>query len=277
MDIKFSKRLIQPVKHLSKICGITWSPNNKIIAVACSDRKIYLFDEQGNPKQNISTMSSSSEIYEIVQIQFNKESTKLAIIQSNKIIRIHDIKSNLRIETVKTVGQFREKLETFTRRFEEELRNKIDQMGLNNFEKRMNTKIYFDLKDKLNRNEMQKNNNAINRKIDSLENKISKTLVDTIIDLQMDEAPLIIKKTPNNLEICASCNQLIPKDKGYISNTEQNTQTSQNINVNKNLSSNSNNKFRKTFYGFNRTQTSMPKINNVMSLKKELPDINKFY
>ena len=187
-----------------------------------------------------------------------------------------DIKSNLRIETVKTVGQFREKLETFTRRFEEELRSKIDQMGLNNFEKKMNTKIYYDLKDKLNRNEMQKNNNLINRKIDSLENKISKTLVDTIIDLQMDEAPLIIKKTSNNMDICASCNQLIQKERGYISNTEQNTQSSQNMNTNKNLSSSNNNKFRKTFYGFNRTQTSMPKINNVMSLKKELPDINKF-
>jgi len=188
-----------------------------------------------------------------------------------------DIKSNLRIETVKTVGQFREKLEIFTRRFEEELRNKIDQMGLNNFEKRMNTKIYFNLKDKLNRNEMQKNNNVINRKIDSLENKISKTLVDTIIDLQMDEAPLIIKKTSNNLDICASCNQII-KDRGYINVTEQNSQSSQNINKNNITSNNNNNnnKFRKTFYGFNRTQTSMPKINNVMSLKKELPDINKF-
>ena len=110
MDIKFSKRLIQPVKHLSKICGITWSPNNKIIAVACSDRKIYLFDEQGNPKQNISTMSSSSEIYEIVQIQFNKESTKLAIIQSNKIIRIHDIKSNLKeLKSNDTIFKQREK------------------------------------------------------------------------------------------------------------------------------------------------------------------------
>ena len=189
-----------------------------------------------------------------------------------------DIKSNLRIETVKTVGQFREKLEIFTRRFEEELRNKIDQMGLNNFEKRMNTKIYFNLKDKLNRNEMQKNNNVINRKIDSLENKISKTLVDTIIDLQMDEAPLIIKKTSNNLDICASCNQII-KDRGYINVTEQNSQSSQNINKNNitsNNNNNNNNKFRKTFYGFNRTQTSMPKINNVMSLKKDLPDINKF-
>ena len=122
---------------------------------------------------------------------------------------------------------------------------------------------------------MQKNNNEINRKIDSLENKISKTLVDTIIDLQIYEAPLIIKKTTNNLDICASCNQLIQKDRGYISNTEQNSQSNANINSNKNLSSN--NKFRKTFYGFNRIQTSMSKINNVMSLKKELPDINKYY
>ena len=193
-----------------------------------------------------------------------------------------DIKSNLKVESIKTVNQFREKLETFTRRFEEELRNKIDQMGLNNFEKRMNSKIYFDLKDKLNRQEMQKNNNLINRKIDSLENKISKTLVDTIIDLQMDEAPLISKKAPNNLEICASCNQVILKEKENKSfvNTEQmspnHLNNNKSINLNKLMSNSTNNKFRKTFYGFNKTQVSMPKINNVMSLKKELPDINKF-
>ena len=126
-----------------------------------------------------------------------------------------------------------------------------------------------------------KSNFVINKKIDTLENKISKTLVDTIIDLQMDEAPLIIKKTPNNLEICASCNQLIQKDKGYISNTEQNSlnsqtlQTMQTISNTKNHNNSNNNRFRKTFYGFNRAQNSMPKINNVMSLRKELPDINK--
>ena len=225
---------------------------------------------------------------ELLEKSYNNILEKFAQLEAkNKLLSRElkeEIKSNLRIETLKTVSQFREKLEIFTRRFEEELKNKIDQMGLNNFEKRMNTKIYYDLKDKLNRNEMQKNNNVINRKIDSLENKISKTLVDTIIDLQMDEAPLIIKKTSNNLEICASCNQLIQKDKGYISNTEQNSlnsqtlqtiQTMQTINTNKNHNNSNNNRFRKTFYGFNRAQNSMPKINNVMSLRKELPDINK--
>jgi hypothetical protein len=185
-----------------------------------------------------------------------------------------EIKSNLRIESLKTVGQFRDKLELFTRRFEEELKNKIDQMGLNNFEKKMNTKIHCDLKDKLNRHEMQKNNYIINRKIDSLESKISKTLVDTIIDLHMDEAPLIVKKTPSNIEVCASCNQYLQRERCYISNTDQNSLNG--TNSNKILNNSSNNKFRKTFYGFNRTQTSMPKVNNVMTLRKELPDINKY-
>ena len=243
------------------------------------------YDEEEGEEDNYQPETLKGKI-SLLEKTYNNISDKLLQIEAkskalSKEIK-DDIKSNLRIETMKTVGQFREKLETFTRRFEEELRNKIDQMGLNNFEKRMNTKIYYNLKDKLNRNEMQKNNNVINRKIDSLENKISKTLVDTIIDLQMDEAPLIIKKTCNNMEICASCNQII-KEKTYL-NTTENSQSSQNI-INRNISSNNNNnnninntnKFRKTFYGFNRTQTSMPKINNMMSLRKDLPDINKYY
>jgi hypothetical protein len=42
-----------------------------------------------------------------------------------------------------------------------------------------------------------------------LENRISRTLVDTLIDIQVDEAPLIIKKGIQG-ERCASCSQQIP-------------------------------------------------------------------
>ena len=243
-------------------------------------------EESEDNEENYDPQSLKGKI-EITEKLFNTMSEKITSIEGKyksitKEIK-DEIKSNLKVESIKTVNQFREKLELFSRRFEEELRNKIDQMGLNHFEQKMNTKLYYDLKDKLNRNEMQKNNNLINRKIDSLENKISKTLVDTIIDLQMDEAPLIVKKAPNNLEICASCNQVILKEKDNksVMTTEQMSQS--HLNNNKNLSINkfvsnstTNNKFRKTFYGFNKTQTSMPKINNVMTLKKELPDINKY-
>ena len=235
-------------------------------------------------EENYDPMSLKGKIV-ITEKLINTLNDKIAVVEGKyksitKEIK-DDIKSNLKVESIKTVNQFREKLEIFTRRFEEELRNKIDQMGLNNFEKKMNTKIFFDLKDKLNRQEMQKNNNLINRKIDSLENKISKTLVDTIIDLQMDEAPLLVKKAPNNYDICASCNQIILKEKENksIISTEpmsQSNLSNKNVNNNRQGNNSTSNKFRKTFYGFSKTMTSMPKINSVMSLKKELPNINKY-
>ena len=118
-----------------------------------------------------------------------------------------DMRSNLRMDTYKVIEQFKLKLTSFSDRFENELKNKIDKMGLHVFENKLNSKLSIDLKDKLNKNDLKKNNYMINRKIDSLENKISKTLVDTIIDLQMDEAPLIAKKNHNNVELCGSCNR----------------------------------------------------------------------
>ena len=241
--------------------------------------------DDDDDEENYDPMSLKGKI-EITEKLINTLNDKITVVEGKyksitKEIK-DDIKSNLKVESIKTVNQFREKLELFTRRFEEELRSKIDQMGLNSFEKKMNTKIFLDLKDKLNRQEMQKNNNLINRKIDSLENKISKTLVDTIIDLQMDEAPLLVKKAPNNYDICASCNQIILKEKenkSIITTEPVNQSHLNNKSLNMKLGNNSNstsNKFRKTFYGFNKTQTSMPKINSVISLKKELPNINKY-
>ena len=118
-----------------------------------------------------------------------------------------DIKQNLKNETAKIMQQFKVRLESFTNKFEHELKNKIDQIGLSDFETKINNKFHIDLKEKLDKNELKKNNNIIKRKIDNLENKISKTLVDTIIDLQMDDQPLIIKKNVNGTDVCASCNQ----------------------------------------------------------------------
>jgi hypothetical protein len=127
-----------------------------------------------------------------------------------------DMKANLRLDTFKVVEQFKLKLNSFTDKFENELKNKIDKMGLNVFENKLNSKLNTDLKDKLNRNDLKKNNFMINKKIDTLETKISKTLVDTIIDLQMDDVPLIVKKNQKNVELCASCNR--PLNDNNVSN-----------------------------------------------------------
>ena len=115
----------------------------------------------------------------------------------------------------------------------------------------------------MDKHELKKSNIAINRKIDSLENKISKTLVDTIIDLQMDEAPLIAKKNSKNLEICAACNHLLKRNNS--------------INSDGSLSPNKTNmnkiKIKNMKYNGIKTQTTFNK--DLSSPKKYLPEINK--
>ena len=174
-----------------------------------------------------------------------------------------DVKNNLKNETTKIVEQFKNKLSSFTYKFEDELRNKIDQIGLYTFEKRINTKLLYELKEKLDKNELKKSNTIMNRKIDSLENKISKTLVDTIIDLQMDEAPLIAKKNNKNIEICASCNQILKRNNSIDSD----------CNLSQNRTYMNKFKIKNTKYNANNTQNIMAK-NDLYSPKKYLPEIN---
>jgi hypothetical protein len=169
---------------------------------------------------------SSEELYE-KKLKQSEETiqgkleflTDFAEIMNNKLVSLEkkfksmnkDIKDEIKIllknDTYQVVEQFKLKLNSFTNKFENELKNKIDRIGLNSFETKLNSKLSFDLKDKLNRNDLKKNNFVINKKIDTLENKISKTLVDTIIDLQMDDAPLLMKQNNKNVGLCASCNR----------------------------------------------------------------------
>jgi hypothetical protein len=161
-----------------------------------------------------------------------------------------DIKATIRVDTYKVVEQFKLKLNSFTEKFENELKNKIDKMGLNIFETKLNNRLSLNLKDKLNKNDLKKNNYVISKKIDTLENKISKTLVDTIIDLQMDDAPLIVKKNQRNVELCVSCNRPLET----FSKTIEQIPLSNSPNI-------------------NNIRTPRTQMNNIVSLKK-LPIIN---
>ena len=160
----------------------------------------------------------------IIISKYHDLNSKLTALQNKSNILSREIKEevklNLKAETLKVVEEFKLKLDNFTNKFEIELKNKIDMGGLNIFEDKLSSKIRGDLREKIDKTELKKNNYKIRKKIDSLENRISKTLVDTIIDLQMDEAPLIVKNNYKNCEICASCNQIIKKD--ILFNTDRN-------------------------------------------------------
>ena len=93
MKVKFSKNLFQSKNQISKICSLSFSPTNKNIAVACQDNNIYLFNEQGEIKETLSTLSfgPKTKAYEIIQIQFNQEGNKIAVAQSNDIIYVTNL------------------------------------------------------------------------------------------------------------------------------------------------------------------------------------------
>lgn len=65
---------------------------------------------------------------------------------------------------------------------------------MDQFWNKINEQLLEEMKQKIDKKEMNKNNMYLKKKIDNLESKISRTLVDTLIDLQMDEAPLLVKK-----------------------------------------------------------------------------------
>ena len=203
-------------------------------------------------KQSEETIQGKLEVLtEYVELMNNKLSGLEKKFNTNTKDIKNDLKYYLKADTTKVIEHFKLKLDSFTEKFENELKNKIDKMGLNVFESKLNSKLNMDLRDKLNKNDLKKNTFAINKKIDTLENKISKTLVDTIIDIQMDDVPLISKKSNKKFELCASCNRPIVD---YVFN-----QTIDGFNMNKSPS-------------FMKRRRS--KIKSKISMKK-LPDISK--
>jgi intraflagellar transport protein 172 len=47
----------------NKVVSIAWSPNNLKLAVASSDRSIYLFDENGVKRDRFSTKPVDSKVF----------------------------------------------------------------------------------------------------------------------------------------------------------------------------------------------------------------------
>lgn len=118
------------------------------------------------------------------------------------------LKKDLAQESNKILEEFRGDLKISVARLEDQLRDKVDKFNLEDFGKKIDHKFNGDLQKKLDKTDMKRNNSYLNRKLDNLENKISKTLVDTLIDLQMEEAPLIVKKSILG-DKCVSCNQIL--------------------------------------------------------------------
>ena len=133
------------------------------------------------------------------------------------------IKKDLKNESNTILEDFKSGLKESINRIETQLRDKVDKLGLDEFWNKINDQLISEMKEKIDKKEMNKNNQYLKRKIDNLESKISRTLVDTLIDLQMDEAPLVVKRNFREItgQKCASCGQNLPNliNSGMINNS----------------------------------------------------------
>ena len=125
------------------------------------------------------------------------------------------IKKDLKNESNIILEDFKVGLKDSIGRIERQLRDKVDKLGLDEFWNKINDQLVSEMRDKIDKKELNKNNILLKRKIDNLESKISRTLVDTLIDLQMDETPLVVKRNYRDIRDitgpkCASCGQNLP-------------------------------------------------------------------
>ncbi|KAL0119649.1 hypothetical protein PUN28_007825 [Cardiocondyla obscurior] len=87
---------VMPAQELeNRVVSIAWSPNNLKLAVASSDRSIYLFDENGVKRDRFSTKPVDAKFgkksYAIKGIAFSPESTKIAVGQTDCIVYVYKI------------------------------------------------------------------------------------------------------------------------------------------------------------------------------------------
>ena len=125
------------------------------------------------------------------------------------------IKKDLKNESNLILEDFKSGLKDSIGKIERQLKDKVDKLGLDEFWNKINDQLVSEIKEKIDKKELNKNNMLLKRKIDNLESKISRTLVDTLIDLQMDETPLVVKRNYRDIRDitgpkCASCGQNLP-------------------------------------------------------------------
>ncbi|XP_018399953.1 PREDICTED: intraflagellar transport protein 172 homolog [Cyphomyrmex costatus] len=87
---------VMPAQELeNRVINIAWSPNNLKLAVASSDRSIYLFDENGVKRDRFSTKPVDPKFgkksYIVKGIAFSPESTKIAVGQTDCIVYVYKI------------------------------------------------------------------------------------------------------------------------------------------------------------------------------------------
>lgn len=100
--------------------------------------------------------------------------------------------------------EYKEGLKDNLTEIKENMKTKVDQFVLEDYARKFDMKMFEQISYKLDKTDMKKNNTAFLKKIENLECRISKALVETLLDVQGSDGPLL---TTGKADKCASCNQ----------------------------------------------------------------------
>ena len=88
------------------------------------------------------------------------------------------------------------------------LRGKVEMDKLYEMSSTISKQFNTEISNKLDKKELKMRTTVINKKIDFLEKKVTKALIDSLMEIHTDEAPLIVKQSWVG-DNCASCGQLV--------------------------------------------------------------------
>ncbi|XP_046838206.1 intraflagellar transport protein 172 homolog [Vespa crabro] len=95
MLLKYLGTIVSSHECENKVVSIVWSPNNQKLAVASTDRSIYLFDDNGVKKDRFSTKPVEPKFgkksYLIKGIAFSPDSIKIAVGQTDCMVYVYKI------------------------------------------------------------------------------------------------------------------------------------------------------------------------------------------
>ncbi|GBG27682.1 Intraflagellar transport protein 172-like [Hondaea fermentalgiana] len=94
MQLTLMQSLLEPSKQgMKKVTAMSWSPNNKRLAVVTVDRVVYLYDEQGERKDKFATKAATKgdKEYLVRALAWSPDSSKLAVAQTDNIVFVYKL------------------------------------------------------------------------------------------------------------------------------------------------------------------------------------------
>ena len=167
----------------------------------------YITDKIPSEKGKI----SSKNIFRLNRILFKYLIEKLNLIDPKIELVSSDLNDKLKLELSFEIRKIQNDIQVLIKNsilpIKEMLNNKADIEKFEKYEQSILTKITSEFNKKIDKVDLTKSNLSLMKKIDFIENKLTKTFVDSIIEIQANDKPLLFKNSNSINNKCISCDR----------------------------------------------------------------------